>query len=250
MKGASSRASEAVKVSLGVVAPSTSAVNTCSSVRVRPISVGGKSSQCRRRAAAGKGSTAATDPVRSPIRPGLGAANPSQARDASARWSGVTGTRREPGAQLIGRERAETDEGVESWIVVDADQRERWYRFNCCHPVEDLDELKLIVEVVFEPENDLACTPQLVKSPVSRLEVGQDTTVGCPAAACHPAHSHRSQRRRREPSGHRAFTEYVVPADDLSGTRRLDQRGSDDVAVRDVEQCGSGCDSGIDLLVT
>ena len=145
-------------------------------------------------------------------------------------------TRGEPGAQPI--------VGLRRQVVVrenggDAG-RERPRGIQPVQQVQHLQHVKLIVEIVLEPEHDLVARGgvdhRLVPRPQTAFDVGDITPVDGQELGAAPAQLHR-----RQPGRHGTFVQHVVPRHDLPGHAQIVEAREEYRSVGHVEH-GASCD--------
>jgi hypothetical protein len=84
-------------------------------------------------------------------------------------------------------------------------------------PVEHLDELQLVVEVMLEEEHDLLVVPVARECRVASREVPSGLRQARPAAFREEAGSYIRKLFRREPAGDGTLVQHVPPRQDLAG---------------------------------
>ncbi len=132
----------------------------------------------------------------------------------------------------LGRiELAQAAERIDARVRIDADHAQpRAGELGACEPVEDLEDLKLIEQIVLEPEDDLAIARGGRKMLVPEAEVAQHLVV----AEVRPGQMGGSQLRRRrriETGRKRAVDHRVAPRQYVVVGEQLLQRARGDVAI-------------------
>jgi hypothetical protein len=84
-------------------------------------------------------------------------------------------------------------------------------------PVEKLDQLELIVQVVLEPEDDFLMLAEPVELRVTTDEVAKHLFEDAPSLFRNETHAHCSQLLGGEAGRDRAFVEYVAPGKNFTG---------------------------------
>jgi len=102
-------------------------------------------------------------------------------------------------------------------------------------PVEHLDQLQLVVEVVLEPEHDLIVLARAAEGGVPLGKGLSDLGESTPASIGNEARSLLGKRFERQPGAHRPFVQHVAPGKDGS-LHHLPDDGNGVVAVGDVQQ--------------
>ena len=99
-----------------------------------------------------------------------------------------------------------------------------------------LQQLQLVVEVVLEPEHDVAARCESVRvEPVAPLERLQQRALGAPAALAQEARTDDPQLLLRD-RRHRTLVQHVLPREHGPAEARLAKRVSRALAVRDVQE--------------
>ena len=85
-------------------------------------------------------------------------------------------------------------------------------------PIEDLQELELVVKVPFKPQHDFPEFGEGSNLPIALLEDLENRAFLVPAEGKggDETRPHWAQIVERKPFGHRAFVENVVPEEDFS----------------------------------
>jgi hypothetical protein len=97
---------------------------------------------------------------------------------------------------------------------------------------EDLDKLKLIVQVVFEPQDDIARGPQCG---VTSAEIASDIREGARSPCSQKPRPHVAHRFERESGWRGTFVEDVTPCDYLSGHTGFAQENDRGIAIGNVQ---------------
>jgi hypothetical protein len=84
-------------------------------------------------------------------------------------------------------------------------------------PVEHLDKLQLIVEVVLEEENDLLMVPVARERRVAAGEIPSGFRQARPSALCEEPGAYVREFFLREPTGNGALVQNVPPRQNLAG---------------------------------
>ena len=105
-------------------------------------------------------------------------------------------------------------------------------------PVEQLEKLKLIVEVVLEPQHDFFMAQGSFEGAVAFGEVAHGFVKGAPAGVGDEARADRAELIERDVAWHGAVVQDVVPRQNLSGEAGGANYTCCGAAIRDVEQ---GC---------
>src|SRR5262249_21627007 len=102
-------------------------------------------------------------------------------------------------------------------------------------PIENLEELKLVVEIVLEPEHDLLMLPKCGHGFIPPPKLGNHLLVGAPTAILDEPGTDLTEFVSAQRRRNRSLVERVAPRQDGSHqTARRDPFGRT-VAVRDVE---------------
>ena len=187
------------------------ASRACSSERERPFAVDGNCSRCRRNAEARNGRV-----------PGAGFDHPED-RSRVGRAESLPGRATE-GKLLFRRLAAIVEQSQQPFrserpqiFVRMHDAQPRIPEVASREPVEHLDELQLIVEVVFEEEHDLLVVSVARKRRVACREVPSGLRQVRPSALREEAGAYVGKLFQREPVGDGALVQHVPPA---AGSRR------------------------------
>ena len=137
-------------------------------------------------------------------------------------------------------ERAHVDDAVPARLAqVDQARPPR------AEPIEDLDQLKLVVEVALEPEDDFLRALNGREGAVAGREHRIGGLVRAPAARLDepgPDVAHLLVRARW--AGYRPFVQHVLPGNDRPRQPGIPNELGDDVAVRDVQHRERFCQAG------
>ncbi len=230
MNGAGSRAWSAVNTATAVAAPAAIASEICRLVPERPSWTEGNCSRWRPNAAGRKDRSGEVVAARAGS---VGGPSPSCQRELRR---GDDPPRRPERGDLLGVELAEAVERLDTGESVGADQRQAGVaKVSLREPVEDLEQLELIVEVVLEPEDDLLVVRDRGEGVVALLQVGQRRLVRCPPSVGKEAGPDRTQLLGGEPARDRPFVQHVASGDDRAGGADRRQAVAGGIAVSDVQ---------------
>jgi hypothetical protein len=102
--------------------------------------------------------------------------------------------------------------------------------------VEDLQQLELVVEIVLEPEDDLAVTLEGLQQIVAPGEFGMNLLEVAPVQGVgNEPRPHSAHLLEGQPAGHRTLVKGIAPGQQIAGEPAAAQQLRGHVAVRDVE---------------
>lgn len=137
------------------------------------------------------------------------------------------------GGELVGIELAEAHKARIAGKGTDADEPPP--AAPVAQEVQDLKQLELVVEVGFEPEQDVVSADE---SAIARREVGESVHEPIAARLEQEPRSNAPQLARRELGRNRALVEHVPPREEIALQPHGFHRSDDCVAVRHVERRG------------
>lgn len=93
--------------------------------------------------------------------------------------------------------------------------QEKIAAFRTAEPIEDLQELKLVVEVVLEPQHHALEGARSCKAAIARLKICRDLLTVSPAAIGEIVRTDRGQLGKRRGERDRALMQHVAPRQNL-----------------------------------
>ena len=208
--------------------PPPTALRTCRSLRERP-SRPGSSSSMRRTADARKGSgEIAAEKRLKPLRRRRAEGSPGVRGERELLWRDRL---------LQGSERLDLDLGLTPEELGRLHQEERAV---CVHrlaaePVEDLQELELVVEIVLEPQDDAVERRRMGEPAVARLQIGRNLLPLAPAPVRQILGADRGQLGERASRRHRPLMQHVAPRQHLCARNRAAKQFAGRIAIGDDE---------------
>ena len=108
----------------------------------------------------------------------------------------------------------------------------------CGEPVEQLNELQLIVEIVLEPQYDLVVPCGIAEGRVALGELLLYFAQRAPAGGGDELRAPAGERVERQPGVHRPLVQHVAPGQEFALYRTCQNRDCG-IAVRDVQHRSS-----------
>src|SRR5579859_4890187 len=123
-----------------------------------------------------------------------------------------TGARRKEPGQLRSAQLPQSVERLHPGKRIDLDQRELYLaQLLCREPVQQLNQLQLVKQVVFEPENHLIVLAEIFQRLIARRKTCADTFVAARAKAGQGLRAHVGKLAQRGRLRDRAVVQDVDP---------------------------------------
>ena len=95
----------------------------------------------------------------------------------------------------------------------------------CGKPVQNLEQLELVIQVVLEPEHNLIVGPKIRDRGISQAEIGQHLVILGPPARGNEAGTTAAHFLNRKAGRRRTLVQHISPRDDRAGHPKTELSG-------------------------